>query len=158
MFARSVVINVEADCDEVVGRIGRRLQGDLSLFSDLMVPVQKVGAGPPNFVGQVRGHSFRLRTSWRLSGWQHSLNSQLEVIGLVEPNGTGSRVRAIIRPRRSMYWWGLGLLAFPLVVAVWRREWPLEFLVLTAVLALWGLSVGRDIHRTALGLSELVGP
>jgi hypothetical protein len=159
MLARSVVIDVEADCDEVVARIKRRLQGDLGVMSALMVPVQKVGAGPPNFVGQVTGRSFRMRTSWRLPfRWATTPNSRLEVIGLVEQTGTGSRVRAVIRPRREMYWWGLGLLAFPLIVAAWRREWPLEFLVLVVVVGLWGGSVSRDIHRTAQGLSDLVAP
>jgi hypothetical protein len=45
------------------------------------------------------------------------------------------------------------------MVALWRREWPVEFAVLAAVMCLGGLSVvRRDIHRAAVGLSELVGP
>jgi hypothetical protein len=157
MLARSVVIDVDAPCDEVVARIKRRLQGDLSLMSELLVPVSKVGAGPPDFVGRVVGRSFRLRTTWRPS-FAIGHDSLLEVIGLVEPTDTGSRIRALVRPRRLMYL-GLAPLAGLLVIAVWRREWPVEFAVLAAVMCLWGLSVvRRDLHRTAVGLSELVGP
>jgi hypothetical protein len=156
-FAHHVVIEVAETSAEVLARITSRLQGDLHWSAELLAPVRKVGAGPPDFVGRVTGRSFRLRTTWRPT-FARGHESALEVVGLVEPGPAGTRVRAIIRPRPVQYvTWAPGV--FSVVVGLLRREYGPQLLIVPAVVALYWLTVvRRDIHWAAQGLADLTGP
>lgn len=78
------------------------------------------------------------------------------MLGMVEPTATGSRIRAVIRPRASMYWLLAPALP-PLGIALWRMALTPElFVIATAIAGYWLVIVRRDVHLTALGLSALV--
>ncbi len=155
LVARHVVLEVEGTCDEVLARVSRRVRGAPGWATELLLPVTKVGAAPPDFLGRVTGRSFLLHTTWRPS-FSHSHNSSLEVLGLVEPVAAGSRIRAVIRPRAAMYW-TLAPAVPPLALAVWRMAFSPELLLIAAAIAgYWLAIVRRDVHLTAIGLSALV--
>jgi len=153
--ARHVVIDVDGPCDEVLGRVKNGLRGAPGWATELLLPVTKVGAAPPDFLGRVIGRSFLLHTTWRPS-FSNGHKSQLEVLGIVEPTATGSRIRAVIRPRASMYWLLAPTLP-PLGIALWRMTLTPELFVIAAAIAgYWLVIVRRDVHLTAIGLSALV--
>lgn len=153
--ARHVVIEVEGTCDEVLARVKDGVRGAPGWATELLLPVTKVGAAPPDFLGRVTGRSFLLHTTWRPS-FSNGHRSQLEVLGMVEPTATGSRIRAVIRPRASMYWLLAPALP-PLGIALWRMALTPElFVIATAIAGYWLVMVRRDVHLTALGLSALV--
>jgi hypothetical protein len=154
MVARHVVLEVAGAPDDVLARARCRLQGGLGWGDELMAPVTRVGAGPPDFLGRVTGRSFRLRTTWRPT-FARGHEALIEVLGLVEPCATGTRIRAIIRPRKIMYW-SWALLAGPAAIAVVRREVTPELLIVPALIgAYWLTVVSRDVALTAAGLQAL---
>jgi hypothetical protein len=155
LVARHVVLEVEGSCDEVLGRVTNGVRGAPGWATELLLPVTKVGAGPPDFLGRVTGRSFLLHTTWRPS-FSNSHNSSLEVLGMVEPTAGGTRIRAVIRPRPSMYWI-LASAVPPLGIALWRMTLTPELVLIVAAIAgYWLVIVRRDVHLTAIGLSALV--
>jgi hypothetical protein len=155
IVARHVVLEVDGTCDEVLGRVSRGVRGAPDWATELLLPVTKVGAAPPDFLGRVTGRSFLLHTTWRPS-FSNSHNSSLEVLGMVEPLAAGARVRAIIRPRRWMYWM-LAPAVPPLAIALWRMSFTPELLLIAAAITgYWLVMVRRDVHLTAVALSALV--
>jgi hypothetical protein len=155
-FAHHAVIDVKATPAEVLARVRERLQGDLGWTSALTTPTLKVGQGPPDYLGQITGRSFRLHTTWRPT-FARGHESALEVIGLVEPGSAGARVRAIIRPQPVQYLtWAPAV--FWVVVGLLRHEYGLELVIVPAVVGLYWLTVvPRDIHWAARGLADLIG-
>lgn len=155
LVARHVVIDVDGTCEEVLARVSGRVRGEPGWATELLLPVAKVGAGPPDFLGRVTGRSFLLHTTWRPS-FSNSHNSSLEVLGMVEPAAAGTRIRAVIRPRPSMYWI-LASAVPPFGIALWRMTLTPElFLIAAAIAGYWLVIVRRDVHLTAIGLSALV--
>lgn len=155
LVARHVVIDVDGTCEEVLARISRGVRGAPGWATELLLPVTKVGAAPPDFLGRVTGRSFLLHTTWRPS-FSNSHNSSLEVLGMVEPVAAGTRVRAVIRPRPSMYWI-LASAVPPLGIALWQMAFTPQLLLIAAAIAgYWLVIVRRDVHLTAIGLSALV--
>ncbi len=61
--ARHVVLEVEGTCDEVLGRVRNGVRGAPGWATELLLPVTKVGAAPPDFLGRVTGRSFLLHTT-----------------------------------------------------------------------------------------------
>lgn len=155
MLARSVIIDVEGPPAEVLTRMQARLLGDLGWATELLLPATRFGSGPPDFLGRIAGRSFRLHTTWR-PNFAAGQKSQLEVRGLVDAHLQGSRVRAVIRPRKVMY---LTLLpvAPMLVMFLVQPAFRVELVIVAVLVVLYFVVlVGRDIRLTALGLDALL--
>ena len=152
MLSRQVRVDLDDDADAVASRIRSRLRGPIGWGHELMLPVVKVGSGPPDFIGRVDGRQVCRHALWRpnISFGQRTL---LAVDGAIVPHGDGCRLEARIAPRRLMVaLWSFG--AGVLLVGLAARSLPLLVVALTGVLY-WLVVLRRDLELTEQGLRRL---
>ena len=155
MFSRLVRIDLDDDADAVASRLRSRLRGPIGWGNELMLPVVRVGSGPPDFIGRVDGRQVCLHALWR-PNFSFGQRTLLAVDGAIVPQGDGCRLDARIAPRRLMLaLWAFGAAA--LLVGLATRSLPFLVVALGGVLY-WLVVLRRDLALTEQGLRRLTAP